>query len=560
MDRRTVVAIVLSLAIYYGWLMLRGPQAAEDTDPTVTTTEAPAPVVPAPVVPAPVAVPSDLPLRQIPFAACGSDGLVSTDGGALSALRMREHTGPYHTMPLYQYVLGLFTGQGGSWKPYGDPPGPAELLSDHAAALAVGAGPSDRPLRMAVVEEAPGRLVLAGRTPEGVEITRTLAEKREGERCVIEVEATWRNTSGAAFTGPTWIANHDRSGHASSRYQSQRQPMALVDGDLTYGGDLGAGCVRAGTQLSDTMPVIELPGPPSWFGLSNRYFGFFAVPRGGDSGALQLDRLGAGEAADDGVRLLVADALAPGASRSQHLEVYAGPNHIEALDAVDPLLPRAVDLGWFAVFGYPLLWLLRQFHSLTDNWGLSIILLTVVVKTVFFPMTQRSFKSMQRMQEIQPELNKIREEFADNPQELNRRTMELMTSRQVNPLSGCLPTVVQMPVWFALYQVLLSNVELYHSRFLYLQDLSEPDPYMVLPITITALMWLQQQFTPVAANMDPVQQRVMKFMPLMFGLLFFAFPSGLAVYVFVNMALSILQQWLIRRTSGSPPAVVPTAA
>ncbi|HHO50733.1 MAG TPA: membrane protein insertase YidC, partial [Deltaproteobacteria bacterium] len=153
-------------------------------------------------------------------------------------------------------------------------------------------------------------------------------------------------------------------------------------------------------------------------------------------------------------------------------------------------------------------------------------------------------------QQIQPELNRIREELKDNPQEMNRRVFEVMQENNVNPAAGCLPMFVQMPVWIALYNVLLTSVDLYHTEFLYLKDLTQPDPYLVLPITIMVLMFVQQRFT-TPTNMDPAQQQVMRLMPLFFGLLFFAFPSGLAVYVFVNMVLSNLQQWLIKRSMGS---------
>jgi YidC/Oxa1 family membrane protein insertase len=390
-----------------------------------------------------------------------------------------------------------------------------------------------------------------------VEIVKRLAERREGDVCQVDVEVTWKNAGASRYDGELWLGVHDHTPEHASRYQSQRQPMALVDGSITYGGALGAGCVRDGSSLSDEQPVIPVPGPVSWFGLSDRYFGFFVLPEHPDLGALRLTRFGSGEEALDGSVLAFSGGLDPGASRTERFRVYLGPNHTEQLEKVDPTLSRAVDLGWFAFFGYPLLWLLRAFYGLTGNWGLAIILLTFLVKAVFFPMTQRSFKSMQRMQKIQPELAKIKEEFADNPQEMNRRTLELMKEHQVNPLSGCLPTVVQMPVWIALYNVLLTSVELYHTRFLYLKDLSEPDPFLVLPITITFLMWLQQQLS-TPANLDPVQQQVMRYMPIIFGFMFFGFPSGLAVYVFVNMTLSILQQWFIKRSIGTETDAGPT--
>ena len=220
---------------------------------------------------------------------------------------------------------------------------------------------------------------------------------------------------------------------------------------------------------------------------------------------------------------------------------------LDDLAAVTPELAEVIDLGWFAFFGHPLLWLLRIFHGWVGNWGMAIIMLTFLVKVLFFPMTQKAFRSMQKMQKIQPEMKEIREKYKDNPQEMNKKVFEVMSVNKVNPAAGCLPMLIQMPVWIALYNVLLTSVDLYHTKFLYLKDLTEPDPFLVLPITIMVLMFLQQRFS-MPANMDPVQQQVMRFMPLFFGLMFFAFPSGLAVYVFVNMVLSILQQWWIKRS------------
>ncbi|MEO0605530.1 MAG: YidC/Oxa1 family insertase periplasmic-domain containing protein, partial [Myxococcota bacterium] len=246
--------------------------------------------------------------------------------------------------------------------------------------------------------------------------------------------------------------------------------------------------------------------------------------------------------------------------RSETFRVYLGANDMDALGRVDEELQRVVDLGWFKFFGYPLLIMLRFFQSAVGNWGISIIMLTIVVKALFFPMTQSSFKSMQKMQRIQPTLNEIREKYADNPQEMNKKVFEVMQEHGVNPAAGCLPMFVQMPVWIALYNVLLTSVDLYHTEFLYLRDLTQPDPYLVLPITIMALMFIQQRFS-TPSNVSPEQQQIMRFMPLFFGLLFFAFPSGLAVYVFVNILLSNLQQWWIKRNldTTDPPEAAAAA-
>ena len=568
MDRRTILALVLSVGIYYTWLAIRGPQLeAERVEREAETagqveqvarSESPPPT---PVVPPPAAGPeveTEAPEREVPVAFCGAQGTYSTVYG-LRGVTLTDHQGPYDVQPLYSWVWGKITGSvEGAWHPWGEhEPGPAEVLSPEARAFLAGAGPGPAEpgaARMRVVEQSPARLVVEGRSSRGITVRQVFEESRIEDQCVIDLQVTWRNESGATYDDGLWLAVHDNAhgggGGMTARYSSQRQPTAVTDGDLHYGGPNAAGCVSSGTRLGDEADerTFELEGPVSWYGMSDRYFGMYLVPSQPSIGQAWLTRMGEGEAALDGSQLELSEPLAPGDSKTASFQVYVGPNHMAALDVVHEDLYRVVDLGFFAFFGQVLLWMLRLFYSAVGNWGLAIVMVTVVIKVLFFPMTQRSFRSMQKMQKIQPELNRIREELADNPQEMNKKIFEVMQEHQVNPAAGCLPMIVQMPVWFALYNVLLTSVDLYHTEFLYLKDLTQPDPYLVLPLMIMGFMFLQQQFTTPSASMPPEQQQIMRLMPLMFGLLFFAFPSGLAVYVFVNMVLSILQQWLIKRS------------
>jgi YidC/Oxa1 family membrane protein insertase len=227
--------------------------------------------------------------------------------------------------------------------------------------------------------------------------------------------------------------------------------------------------------------------------------------------------------------------------------MYLGSKRIDDLSAVDERLSGLVQLGFFSFFAMPLLHLLSFIHSYVGDWALSIVGLTFLVKTVFFPLSQQSFVSSQKMQAVQPELNAIREKNKDNPEELNRQTMLLFRERGVNPMAGCLPMLVQTPVWIALYSVLQTSVELYHASFLYIRDLTAPDPYMVLPLLVTGLMAGQQRMMPTG-NMDAQTAMMMKWMPVVFGVIFFSLPAGLLLYIFVNTTLSIAQQWYIKAT------------
>ncbi len=186
------------------------------------------------------------------------------------------------------------------------------------------------------------------------------------------------------------------------------------------------------------------------------------------------------------------------------------------------------------------------------NWGVAIILLTMMIKLVFFPLNQRAYESSEKMKKLQPELDALKEKYKDDQQLQSQEMMKLWQKHGVSPLGGCLPMLVQLPVFFALYNVMYYSVELYDTSFLYLQDLTAADPYGVIPTLYAVLLVLQQAMMPTT-NMDPTQQRIMKMMPLFFAFIMFSFPSGLVMYFCVNMFLTILQQWWIRRRLSAAP-------
>ncbi|TMH29252.1 MAG: membrane protein insertase YidC [Betaproteobacteria bacterium] len=245
-------------------------------------------------------------------------------------------------------------------------------------------------------------------------------------------------------------------------------------------------------------------------------------------------------------RLLVPVSVAPGADATVDVSLYAGPQEKRRLEAAAPGLDLVVDYGWLAIIAWPLFWLLEKLHALTGNWGVAIILLTVLIKLIFFPLSATSYKSMARMKLITPRLTKIREMYANDRQKMNQAMMELYKTEKINPLGGCFPIVVQIPVFIALYWVLLAAIELRHAPFiLWIKDLAALDPYFVLPILMSATMVLQTRMNPTPP--DPVQAKVMQFMPYFFSIFFFFFPAGLVLYWLVNNILSILQQWQIQR-------------
>jgi YidC/Oxa1 family membrane protein insertase len=239
-------------------------------------------------------------------------------------------------------------------------------------------------------------------------------------------------------------------------------------------------------------------------------------------------------------------AIAPGASAQAKVSLYAGPQEQRRLQTAAPGLDLVVDYGFLAIIAWPLFWLLEKFHALSGNWGVAIILLTVLIKIVFFPLSAASYKSMAKMKLITPRLTKLREMYGNDRQKMNQAMMELYRTEKINPLGGCFPILVQIPVFIALYWVLLAAIELRHAPFiLWIKDLSALDPYYVMPILMTVTMVLQTKMNPVPP--DPVQAKVMQFMPYVFSIFFFFFPAGLVLYWLVNNILSIAQQWQIQR-------------
>tara|TARA_R110002110_G_scaffold205066_7_gene417046 strand:- start:179067 stop:180788 length:1722 start_codon:yes stop_codon:yes gene_type:complete len=225
---------------------------------------------------------------------------------------------------------------------------------------------------------------------------------------------------------------------------------------------------------------------------------------------------------------------------------YAGPKDQYELEKLSPYLELSVDYGWLWWIAQPLFWLLTKIHSFVGNWGVAIILLTVLIKGVFFKLSATSYKSMANMRRVQPKMQDIREEFAEDKQKQSQAMMELYRKEKINPMGGCLPILVQMPVFIALYWVLMESVELRHAPFmLWIEDLSVMDPYFVLPLLMGASMYFMQKLNPPPP--DPMQAKIMQWMPVMFTFFFLWFPAGLVLYWVVNNLLSMAQQYVITR-------------
>ena len=250
-------------------------------------------------------------------------------------------------------------------------------------------------------------------------------------------------------------------------------------------------------------------------------------------------------------------SIAAGAKIEVGAKLFAGPQTHADLKAAAPGLEYAVDYGWLTVVAEPLFWVLSKIHALVHNWGIAIILLTVLIKAAFYPLSAASYKSMAQMRELAPRLQSMKEKFGDDKQKMQQAMMEMYRNEKINPMGGCLPILIQIPVFIALYWVLLGSVELRHAPFFgWIQDLSAPDtlfgtvpwlnmPIGLLPLLMGATMIIQTSLNP--APTDPIQAKVMKVMPIVFSIFFFFFPAGLVLYWLVNNILSIWQQWYVNK-------------
>jgi len=241
-----------------------------------------------------------------------------------------------------------------------------------------------------------------------------------------------------------------------------------------------------------------------------------------------------------------ATVVAPGATTTTGAQLYVGPKDQYTLEKISPFLELSVDYGWLWWIAQPLFWLLTKIHGLVGNWGVAIILLTVLIKGAFFKLSAASYRSMANMRRVQPKMADIREQYADDKQKQSQAMMELYKKEKINPMGGCLPILVQMPVFIALYWTLMESVELRHAPFaLWINDLSVMDPYFVLPILMGASMWFMQKLNPPPP--DPMQAKLMQWLPIVFTFFFLWFPAGLVLYWVVNNLLSMTQQYIITK-------------
>ena len=568
MEKRALLAIALSVGILLAWQAFFAPPAVPPPPPSAPE-RAPSAAAPAPMPGAsaaaglsarPAAVPSTAiaaevssPLYRITF---GPDGSVTA-----WRLRYRGDKPIIVGGTLGPLAVGLArAGQG------------IEVVALHPASSRV----------TVVATEPPATLAFDGVTREGVRVRKVLRFSANSYAIDVDLQvegpvadaSPWTValywTSPVAQIGATREAPWLTFGEGKDHEQLLGRILVAPRGDPLATFEAPAPALKdpkespGGPELKDPHLVSpDLGGEGGWVGLENDYF--LAALFGGDASQLWRGR----------ERDLTETALVfPGVRADQgrrwegRAQLYVGPKEWTRLKAVGVGLEQAqarnygyflwlrpwVPMWWFCV---PLLWLMNFFgtHIPGQNYGVAIILLTVLVKALFYPLTRKSMSSMKQMQALQPQLNALRSKYRSDPQRFQREQMELFRKYKVNPMGGCLPMVVQIPIFYALYLTLQYSVELQGAHFLlWITDLSKKDPYYVLPILMGVSMLWQQKMTPTVG--DPRQAKMMLIMPVIFTFMFLEFPTGLVLYWLVNNVLSITQQYLIDRAAARSKALL----
>ncbi|MEF2145473.1 MAG: membrane protein insertase YidC [Desulfovibrionaceae bacterium] len=535
--KRTILALVLSFAVFFGWQFLFPPAPQPQAPQTETgqpdaaqqaTTAALEEQTPLSLQEGPIKVTTG---RKIQVETPLYSATFNTQGGLLENFLLNKY---FRTVPIAGqpdperidmaqggFSLGLLLEGAPTWE---DAQWNADMQDLH-------------------VENGKGTLVFTGRT-EAFEIERTLTF--EADNYLIKEDV--RIKSIAASSADLSVGHQSVCGALAETSSAYNQPKIA----WMLGQSLEEETDQDDLRKDGLPPVVG----PTWAAINNSYFIMATQPgqtsdltggMNGDAFFFTLNSKGG--------------SIRPGETKSFNTSYFIGPMERDKLIAASPELGQAVNFGWFDIIAKPLLVFLVWLHKYVGNWGVAIILLTVTIKLIFWPLSQRSYKSMEQMKKVQPMAAKIREKYKNDKQRLNQETMQLYKTYKVNPAGGCLPMVVQIPVFFGLYKALLGAIELRHAGFVdtlpftdlvWLADLSAKDPFYITPLIMGATMFLQQTMSPTTG--DPMQKKLMYLMPVVFTFLFLNFPSGLVVYWLCNNVLSIAQQWWMIRSGKSKKA------
>lgn len=536
-QQRVFLAVALSLAILLGWqLLMPTPEPPPEVPaPVATTTDGGAPKdVPGSPVPAAGAqpegtpVPTDAAAAPVPltlerFETQVFRGAVRSTDGALTSLELKDFVelDPADTEKKRERPVMLAT------VPSGDAHEQAKLR------WLVG-GVAIPALRFEKVEAR--SLLLSGALSDGSTVAVELRPRADAYVIDYVLRLTNRGTAPLTTNASLAVGLLEGSGEHS---------MFAPPPDAVHGLCHVDDSVER-HALSDLGEPWRSGNGAAWAGIDRQYFVVAVAPASAGGACVKT-------ATDKALWVayeLAEESVAAGATWEKTLAVYAGPKRATELELVTPQLAHAIDYNlWGLPLGFlarPMVHILGYFHGWFASWGVAIMLLTLLVKLLIFPLTYKSAISMKKMQLLKPELDKLKEQFANDRERQQMEQLKLFREKGVNPLGGCLPMLLQMPVWFALYRTLWSSVDLYRQPFLWLADLTSPEPIPVMAVVVGGLTFVQQKMTP--STMDQAQMRIMMYaMPIMFSMFMIAMPSGLVLYILVNSILTIIQQLAINR-------------
>ncbi|MDF1554003.1 MAG: membrane protein insertase YidC [Deferrisomatales bacterium] len=529
--KRTILAVVLSMAVLllFQRYMPQPPRSAPEGTPAQvqapSTVPAPQPAWQAGAPSANPAAPSVSPPRaeaQVVKTTLDNDLLavdLSSRAGAVVGARLAK----------YRQAAGK------------DAP-PVQLLGSAAGMDLAGATrlvntAPNWGLVYAVEEQSDSRVVYVADAGNGITVRKTFT--LEPNRYDLGLEVQIENTG--------YTTLHDRLGTVMVQDFSGQEDQYTFFGPAYFAGE-----DYEEVSLKDAKEGAQASGDLSWVAFLEKYFLVALVPeQGAGSEVRAVNHLGIDKVVELEMAGPVFD-VAPGAVQSFRYRMYLGPKEASVLTPLGSNLDRLLDYGFFNIIAQPLMLFLKWIYGFIGNYGIAIIILTTLIKIMFWPLSAKSYKSMQRMKELQPKMARLKERHGDDKERLNMEVMQLYKTHKVNPLGGCLPMLVQIPFFFALYKILLGSIELRHAPFmLWVTDLSAKDPYYITPLLMGASMFLQQKMTPTTGGNETQMKMMMYGMPIIFTFMFLNFPSGLVIYWLVNNLLSVAQQGMMLRQANA---------
>ena len=556
MEKKTIIAFALSFLVLIAWAFLfqptpqQGPEKMEEGAKTQSVpVESAEQIETAPSLPVASKQGVGGPIANLPAADLEKEILIETPlykavfssaGPSIKSFQLKKYrltTAP--DSPLVEIVHLEDTGEGLLETTFENPARPRKQkiiyhVEEESIILDEGSSPRD--------------LIFSTRTPEGLTLKQTF--RIHPDKYPIDLTVDLTNTTGNSTDGSFTAYLKNTPPPKSKSYYAFLGLALLLDDELE----------EIPTKKMDKSEPLS--GRIEWMAYEDGHFMTAVIPENQEKGRFTAKILPSGVV--KGSYFSPAVTIEDQGRISSRFTLYMGPRDLTVLKSVDRKLDLAINFGWTDVIAKPLLYALRFFYKYVGNYGLSIIILTVLIKILFWPLTHKSYKSMKEMQKLQPYMAKLREKYKNNKEQLNKELMALYKTYKVNPVGGCLPMVIQIPVFFALFRILGNSIELRHAPFiLWINDLSAPDrlfafsfkiPFMsppygipILTLLMGASMLIQQKMTPTPG--DPTQAKIMMFLPVVFTVMFINFPSGLVLYWLVNNILSIGQQYRIIKSS-----------